>query len=112
MRRKMVQFIVFGFFGLSLLTVVTTHGSLQEQANRSWGINAVYAEELTNSKSKQPAGPPLPPPGPPRWEPGPPLRRPLISVSEPSTLVLLGTGLAVGGGIYAIARFRRRNKKT
>jgi hypothetical protein len=97
MKTRIVQLIMFSFVVVSLLTVASMLVVFPPQFNEGCGVNKAYAQP-----------PPDVPPGPPHdVPPGPPS----FPVPEPSTLVLLGTGLAAGGGIYSIIRYRRRNKK-
>ena len=101
MKTKLIQLLMFSFIALGLLTVVSIMVDFSLQPSRNYGINAAYAAEEKQRGSEPLLGP--------KRKLGP--VHPLSSVPEPSTLVLLGTGLAVGGGIYTIIRYRKRNKK-
>ena len=101
MKTKLIQLLMLSFIAFSLFTFVSIMGDFSLQPSRNYGINAAYAQ---GEKHRGPN----PLPGPQRkLGPNPPIS----SVPEPSTLILLGSGLVVGGGIYTVIRYRKRNKK-
>ena len=89
MKAKIIRLIMFGFMVFSSLIFVLTLVDFAPQFTKSFGINEAYAKDKDKDKKKKKKK----------------------SVPEPSTLILLGTGLAAGGGIYSILKYRRRNNK-
>ena len=98
MRMTRILVFVFALFFLFGVTVFIPQGFVTK-----WGVEPVYAGQPIGKPEGPPPEKPVGPPVTPRNTP--------VSVPEPTTLILLGVGLAAVGGYTALRFKKNKNEK-